>query len=184
MLRCSASTQHGTTDLILFLKDRRADTGEPAEIYLPDVPKPAAHTEKHLTLLSGWLRCTYFFPIQIVCLIRTFGRFDLLNTSSPHSWAREVNSPDSRDPNTKKTAAREHEKKTNKKKNPMEEQKVRAGLIVTLDLVDFYADSLTCLAASLLLQKHSSGGSDTRWRTAFPHRECKYVRYVSELGKP
>ena len=45
MLRCSASTQHGTTDLILFLKDRQADTGELAEIYLPDVPKAPAHTE-------------------------------------------------------------------------------------------------------------------------------------------
>lgn len=61
MLRCSASTQHGTTDLILFLKDRQADTGELAEIYLPDVPKPPAHTEKHLTLLSGWLCRTLFY---------------------------------------------------------------------------------------------------------------------------
>lgn len=83
----------------------------------------------------------FFFLIQIVCLIRTFGRFYLLDTLSPHSRGREVDSPDSRDPNTK-SAAQEQEKK-----NPVEEQKVRAGLIVTLDPVDFYADSLTCLVA-------------------------------------
>lgn len=36
--RCSASTQHGPTDLILFLKGRQPDTGELlTEIYLPDV---------------------------------------------------------------------------------------------------------------------------------------------------
>lgn len=37
MLRCSASTQHGPADLILFLKDRQPVAGELlTEIYLPD----------------------------------------------------------------------------------------------------------------------------------------------------
>lgn len=60
-LRCSASAQHGTTDLIRFLKDRQADTGELAEIYLPDAPGASCPHRRHLLLLSGWLCRTPFF---------------------------------------------------------------------------------------------------------------------------
>lgn len=90
MLRCSASTQHGTTDLILFLKDRQADTGELAEIYLPDVPRPPAHTED-ISGSSGCLDRTLFFYLD--CLFDSdisplHDGFYLLHTSSPHYQGR------------------------------------------------------------------------------------------------
>lgn len=94
MLRCSASAQHGTMDLILFLKDRQADTGERAEIYLPDVPRPPAHTgDISSSSQAGSAAPVSFFFFNPDCLFDLDvpliqERFYLLHTSSSHYQGR------------------------------------------------------------------------------------------------